>query len=717
MQPSDPTSQQTAAIDDPKDRTNLHPPRSDLSESEHCFRILFDYAPEALVMLDVDSGWFLDANAPAEKLFGLPLESLLEMGLLELSPRWQPGGLSSELGGARIAEAIRSGVTSFEWWHRNAQGERFPCDVQLVQMPWQGRVVIRGSIAESSDKKLLQLSDVGRREIHEKIACGASLAETLNHLVLAVERLLPGMLCTVLLLDRTNNCLRHASAPSLPDFYNAAVDGIAIGPTVGSCGAAAFHGHRFIVSDVADHPNWEAFRELTERAQIRACWSEPILSIAGQVLGTFAMYYGEPAEPAPFELRAIQLVARIAANAIELVHAQQSLKEMNLTLERRIVEATQTLVEANRELTRAELDARLSATAFQTHDSIVITDKSGHVLRVNESFTILTGYTAEEVVGKTLHVLRSGRHDESFYREMWQAISREGVWSGEIWNRRKDGHVFLQLLTIAAVRNASGEITHYVGDAKDLTLEKQAEMQRAELLAARAVQRDLLPSSFPCLPGFDLAAALYPADEVSGDFFDVFTLADNSVGVVVADVSGHGLGPGLLMAQMQSYLRSIAELYSDPREILSRANRFFARSTSDHFVTIFLASFDVVARSFSYAGAGHQGYVARANGDVQVLESTGMPLGIQEHWTSCPRQKIALAAGDIVLLPTDGIEESFAPNGNCFGRERMCGLASANATQSAAQIIEIICSAGREFSEGRQMDDMTAVVVKALGTQ
>lgn len=668
-------------------------------------------------MLDVDSGRFLDANAAAENLFKLPRESLLEVGPSELSPRWQPGGLSSELAGSRIAEALHGGVTEFEWWHRNAQGERFPCDVQLVQMPWLDRVVIRGSITESSAKKLLQLSDVGHREIHERISCGDSLSETLEHLVLAVERHLPGMLCSVLLLDRTTNCLRHASAPSLPDFYNAAVDGIAIGPTVGSCGAAAFHGQRVIVSDVTDHPNWAAYRELAERANIKACWSQPILSIAGEVLGTFAMYYGEPAVPAPFELKAIHLVAHIAANAIQLVQAQQSLQEMNTTLKRRIAEATQTITEANEQLTRAELDARLSATAFQTHNSIVITNKSGHILRVNDAFITLTGYTSEDIVGKTPRVLRSGRHDENFYREMWQTIAGEGLWSGEIWNRRKDGHVYLQRLTITAVRNASGEITHYVGDGQDLTREKQAEAQRAELLAAQVVQRNLLPSSLPCLPGFDMAADLYPADEVSGDFFDVLTLADNSVGIVVADVSGHGLGPGLLMAQLNAYLRSIAEVCSDPGEILSRANRFFARNSSGHFVTMFLVSLDAAARAFSYVGAGHQGYVFTANGEVHILKSTSTPLGIKEHLTLPPRQKIALAAGDIIFLPTDGIDEAMSPDRKLFGRERMCDLIRANTTQSAAQILKALYSAVREFTKGIQSDDMTAVVVKSLDTQ
>ncbi|MBS0266807.1 MAG: SpoIIE family protein phosphatase [Planctomycetes bacterium] len=716
MHPGEDGWQQPKLIDDPIDRLSNCPP-SKLGEPEQRLRVLFDYAAEALVMLDIDSGRFLDVNAAAEKLFGLPRESLLKMGPFELSPRWQPGGLSAELGGSKIMEALHRGVTAFEWWHRNAQGERFPCDVQLVQMSWQDRVVVRGSIAESSDKKLLQLSDVGRREIHERIASGASLSETLEHLVRAVERHLPGMLCSVLLLDRATNCLRHASAPSLPDFYNAAVDGIAIGPTVGSCGAAAFHGYRVVVSDVTDHGNWAAFRELTERAQIRACWSEPILSTSGEVLGTFAMYYGEPAVPAPFELKAIQLVAHIAANAIELVHTQQLLQEMNATLERRIAEATQNLLEVNQQLKQAELDARLSATAFQTHDSIIITSTCGKILRVNDAFTTLTGYTAEEVVGKTPRVLRSGRHDEHFYREMWQAISRDGFWSGQIWNRRKDGHIYLQRLTITAVRNSSGEITHFVGDGQDLTLEKQAEAQRSELMAARAVQRELLPSSFPCLPNFDVSAAVYPADQVSGDFFDVFTLADNSIGIVVADVSGHGLGPGLLMAQMQAHLRSLAELCSDPGEILNRANRFFSRNQSRHFVTMFLVSLDVAAQSFSYAGAGHQGYLFRANGDVHILESTSTPLGIVAHWTLHPRQKIALAAGDIILLATDGIEEAMAPNGNLFGRERLCDLIRNSSTQSAARILEGIYSAVREFTTGIQADDMTAVVVKTLDTQ
>ena len=136
---------------------------------------------------------------------------------------------------------------------------------------------------------------------------------------------------------------------------------------------------------------------------------------------------------------------------------------------------------ANVLLTTARQDARLAAVAFETHDSIVITDKDGKILRVNKSFTELTGYAPEDVVGKSPRVLKSGRHGEEFYREMWQTIHTEGYWQGEIWNKRKDGHVYLQRLTIACVKNESGETTHYVGDGQDLTQQKQGEADLAAI--------------------------------------------------------------------------------------------------------------------------------------------------------------------------------------------------------------------------------------------
>ncbi len=158
------------------------------------------------------------------------------------------------------------------------------------------------------------------------LARGAPLSEILALLVTSAEEVIPGVTSSVLLLDRDAAVLRTGAAPHLPAFYNEAVDGLPIGPDIGSCGAAAFSGERVIVEDIATHPNWEPFRPLAERAGLRACWSEPIVDPAGVVLGTFAMYYAEARRPAPFELEIIRNMAHVAAVAITRTRAEDELR-------------------------------------------------------------------------------------------------------------------------------------------------------------------------------------------------------------------------------------------------------------------------------------------------------------------------------------------------------------------------------------------------------
>jgi PAS domain S-box-containing protein len=286
-------------------------------------RTLIEYAPEAIVMLDVESGRFIDANPMAERLFGLSRQALLNTGPLALSAPSAFHGPSPERGRRMIEVALHGGAPVFEWWHCNAQGERFPCEIRLVRMPWADREVLRGTLIDVSDRKYLELSERGRRLILDGIARGSPLNDSLDGLVRMIEELLPGMICSVLLLNPETRCLHLGAAPSLPCIYNAAVDGLAIGPAVGSCGAAAFTGQRVIVADVTAHPNWAGFQPLANQVGFRACWSEPVMALSGEVLGTFAMYYAEPREPAPVELRAIELAAQLAGLAIEHDRAQR----------------------------------------------------------------------------------------------------------------------------------------------------------------------------------------------------------------------------------------------------------------------------------------------------------------------------------------------------------------------------------------------------------
>jgi diguanylate cyclase (GGDEF)-like protein/PAS domain S-box-containing protein len=130
---------------------------------------------------------------------------------------------------------------------------------------------------------------------------------------------------------------------------------------------------------------------------------------------------------------------------------------------------------------RAEADLRVAAAAFESQEGMIVTDADAVILRVNSAFCESTGYTPDELVGQTPRLLKSGRHGEEFYRDMWEAINRTGGWQGEVWDRRKNGEIYPKWLTISAVKGDGGAVTHYVGTHIDITERKQAEDKIKEL--------------------------------------------------------------------------------------------------------------------------------------------------------------------------------------------------------------------------------------------
>ena len=134
-----------------------------------------------------------------------------------------------------------------------------------------------------------------------------------------------------------------------------------------------------------------------------------------------------------------------------------------------------------RKLKRTEAALRVSATAFESQESMMITDANGVILQVNRAFTENTGYTSEEAVGKTSALIKSSRHNDAFSNEMWETVRRDGAWHGEIWTRRKDGAEHPDWLTLTAVKGANGDITHYVGTQTDISLRKAAEREIEQL--------------------------------------------------------------------------------------------------------------------------------------------------------------------------------------------------------------------------------------------
>jgi diguanylate cyclase (GGDEF)-like protein/PAS domain S-box-containing protein len=285
-----------------------------------------------------------------------------------------------------------------------------------------------------------------RSHILELLAGGESLQCLLDAIVLGMEALHPSMLCSILLLDHDGIHLTLGSAPSLPATYNQAIEGVAIGMGVGSCGTAAFTKARVVVSDINTHPYWAPYKEAALSAGLGACWSQPILSASQQVLGTFAIYHREPNTPTDWDIHVITESARLASIALERKLAEERL--------------------------------HLAASVF-THarEGIMITGLDGKIIDINEAFCRITGYSRDEVMGRNPRFLKSGRQERDFYVTMWRELHDKGHWHGEIWNRRKSGEHYAEMKTISAVRDEQGVIRHYVALFSDITAIKEHERQ------------------------------------------------------------------------------------------------------------------------------------------------------------------------------------------------------------------------------------------------
>ena len=193
-------------------------------------------------------------------------------------------------------------------------------------------VEVVGTNVDVTDRKRAEMLLAGEKRLLEMIARGDALAFILDALCRLVEDLASGSLTSILLFDANTNQLRHGAAPSLPIAYTEAIDGSVIGPLVGSCGTAAYRGEPVIVSDIDTNPLWADFRDLALAHGLRACWSTPILSSAGRVLGTFAIYYREPRSPTPQEHNVIEQITHLASIAMERKQAEDALHKAQAEL-------------------------------------------------------------------------------------------------------------------------------------------------------------------------------------------------------------------------------------------------------------------------------------------------------------------------------------------------------------------------------------------------
>lgn len=245
---------------------------------------------------------------------------------------------------------------------------------------------------------------------------------------------------------------------------------------------------------------------------------------------------------------------------------------------------------------------------------------------------------------------------------------------------------------------------------------RKREATQASLNIARSVQQGFMPGDLPRTPGLDIAFWWFPNEAVGGDYCDVIPLRDGRLGLVMADVSGHGLGPSLIMASVRAALRALLLGECEPEALLRMLNQAVYPDLQDsRFVTLVLALLDPRRGRITYSNAAHAPALLyrAATDDFATLSTTGMPLGVMDDQEFPPGEPLSFSPGDVLLLCTDGIVEAADADGKLFGEPRLRTIIRELYEQPAVELVKAIGQAVSAHISGRTPeDDLTILAVR-----
>jgi len=432
-----------------RDVTDRIRSESALRENEGRYRALVENAPEAIIVFDVDSNHFTDANDNACKLFNLSRARLLKIGPEAISPKTQPDGTPS-FGVPRgyIDRVFQGEQPVFEWMHKDSTGRHFPCEVRFSQLPSDEKRLIRVSITDISERKREESLAYAQNKVLEMIAASTPFDRTLRAICRFVEKLDDDFKAAIMLLDAKTQTLSVEQAPSLSDKFKLCLDFIKVHPDSLTCGSAAFQVQDGITTSIEQDASWEGRRKVAAQNGIAAAWSFLIYGAGSSVLGSLDVYLGESRGPTTDELDKLSGMVRLAGIAIKRQQDEELLRSS---------------------------EARYRGLFENVIDGVYIASREGDIITVNPALVEMLGYdNAEDMksAGKTT-VLYVNPIDRE---RVFARLEAEGVVKNfEYRLRRKDGSQIVVLENSRAILDDDGQVVAHEGTITDITDRKRAE--------------------------------------------------------------------------------------------------------------------------------------------------------------------------------------------------------------------------------------------------
>jgi len=302
----------------------------------------------------------------------------------------------------------------------------------------------------------------------------------------------------------------------------------------------------------------------------------------------------------------------------------------------------------------------------------------------------------------------------AYYRTLWSTILSGEVFHSTVINLKKSGETYYAEQTITPMRDESGNVSHFVAVCKDMTDRRMRDQQEFELRMAAAVQERLYPQAPPLVSGIEVGATCQPASATCGDYYDFIERPDGSLCIVIGDVCGHGVAPALIMVATRAYLRVLLATELGLGEVMTQLNKTLMGDLRDEdFVTLLLVRIEPRTRELTFVNAGHPAAaIFDVSGQCRLqLEYTGMALGFSEEARYECSAPVHLCPNELLLMVTDGILESRAPDGSFFAMQRLLQLIHSHHTLPISEALGRLRKDLAEFVQHTPPEDDQTVIL------